>query len=194
MQLKEVILLAHSYGGGITQAALSLKPEYFRALILLSSIGEVVHNIHKIMVVIAYVFDFFLKLPLTRSVFKQLAIKTCRVLGASGKLIGDANQNHAILESIKRISFRQLSGFVGEIDVPTLYISCQHDKFVQKKVRDTMQQRIADFTIVNLQGKSHFIFKTHKDEVNRHIAEYLKKRKLKKTGLPDTEILSLEGT
>lgn len=74
---------------------------------------------------------------------------------------------------MKGISFKELKEDVKKVNIPTLHISCEDDTFIQKKVRDFLQTSIPDFTIKTLKGKSHYIYKTHKDELNQHIADYL---------------------
>lgn len=173
MKLNAVIVIAHSYGGGIAQSAIAQGPEKYQTLILLSSIGEIQHHIHNKMLVMSYVFHYFMKIPFINPILRRAGISFCKKNGISDKVFGDRTENHALLESIKRISFKDLALNVVDLKIPILYISCPDDKIVQKEVRDAMKKRINDFTTVELEGKSHFVFKTHIEEVNSHIESYL---------------------
>ncbi|MCP4761923.1 MAG: alpha/beta hydrolase [archaeon] len=174
MNLKDIILIGHSYGGGIAQSAVSMAPNNYSKLILLSSIGEHIHNMHLKMLPIAYLFGFFMKISFFDSLLQKMITAFCRANGISEKVIGEENANKALVRSIKRISFKDLAEDVKDIDIPTLYISCIDDKMVQKKVRDKIEKSINDFTTIDLKGKSHFTLKTHKNEVHNHISDYLK--------------------
>ncbi len=173
LNLKNIILIGHSYGGSICQTAVAKAPEYFSCLILLASIGSVPHKSHQKGRWGFLLAHYLLKMPNAYKVLRPLAMSGFNKLNLPLKMVEDEHRFKVYCKTVISLDFKEIGEYAMKIACPTLYISCEKDRFVNPAVRQDLEKRIFSFQYEVLQGASHFVQHTHAEYVSEIIGKFM---------------------
>ena len=173
LNLRNVIVIGHSYGGAVSQAVVASDPNRFIGLVLLASIGFVPHILYKKLIMPMRVFALLLMVPKSYKFIKPLALHGFKRIGFPEQFANDKRLLLIVSKSAARIDFRTIAENAERIACPTVYISCTHDPYVQPAVRIALSEKIKKFQYVELEGNSHMVQFTHAGQVAEAVTEFL---------------------
>ena len=173
LNLNNVALIGHSYGGAICQTIAAKVPDRIKHLVLLSSIGSIPHIIYKKLIIPMFLMYRLLVLPKVYSIIRPMAVYGFKRIGFPEKTANNKTALTIMCKTASKIDFKHVGMDAEKIMCPTLYISCRNDPYVQPEVRVHLQKKIKNFEYIEFEGDSHLLQDTHAEIISRHIEKFL---------------------
>lgn len=162
LELKNVILVGHSFGGRVAIKLSATQPELVEKIVLVDSAGFVQNRKN-------YTAVAKMVKPIFKPAFMQSSRKWIyKKIGAE-----DYVTTPELKETFLNIINEDLSGYLSEIKKPTLIIWGEDDKDTPVEFAKTMKEEIKNSKLVILSGAGHYSFIDSALEFNDSLKKFI---------------------
>lgn len=157
--IKKPYIIAHSFGGRVAIKALSLEPNIFSKLVLVSSAGLKPKNTPK-------------------KAIKKALFKVLKTFVKKERLTFFYSKDYIALSPVMKESFKlivteHLDGVLDRVNIKTLVVYGKKDKETPPYMAKRFNQNIKNSKILALDGAGHFCFLDKPNKFNLEVKEFL---------------------
>ena len=162
LELKEVILIGHSFGGRLAIKLAATKPEYVGQLVLASAAGFIrKKTLTKRLAKLVR--------PLFQPAFMQsLRKRIYKMIGAE-----DYVSTPELRNTFRKVIAEDLTELMTSVKARTLLVWGDEDKMTPLSFGERMNKLIADSKLVVLSGVGHFPFIEAREAFEEHLIQFL---------------------
>jgi len=170
LNISQVDIVCHSFGGRITTKLLQLRPDLIRKVVYLAPAG-ILHKSAKVALSrkIAHLVKPILHLPLLRTAFPTIQQLSYKLLGSRDYL-----QTSAVMrETFQKVIAEDTSPILSTIRKPVYIFWGRHDSYVPISDAMIMHNAIAHSHLTIFENGKHGIHFTHPAQIATEITPFL---------------------